>query len=43
VASFEEIKEHGTFQELHRLGKLRTEGKDYPIRDGDVVQFAFSP
>ena len=43
VASFEEIQEHGTFQELHRLGKLRTEGKDYPMRDGDVVQFAFNP
>ena len=43
VASFEEIQEHGSFQELHRLGKLRTEGKEYRIQDGDVVQFFFNP
>ena len=43
VASFEEVQEHGSFQELHRLGKLRTEGKEYQIQDGDVVQFFFNP
>jgi GTP-binding protein YchF len=43
VASFEEIRELGSFQGLHRLGKLRTEGKDYQIQDGDVVQFVFNP
>ena len=43
VASFEEIREHGSFHELHQLGKLRTEGKDYRIQDGDVVQFFFNP
>ncbi len=43
VASFEEVQEHGSFQELHRLGKLRTEGKEYQTQDGDVVQFFFNP
>ena len=43
VASFEEVQEHGSFKELHRLGKLRTEGKEYQIQEGDVVQFFFNP
>lgn len=42
VASCEEVLEHGSFQELHRLGRLRTEGKSYVIEDGDVVEFLFS-
>ena len=42
VASFEHVREHGSFQELHHLGLLRTEGKDYAIQDGDVVEFFFS-
>jgi len=43
VTTFEDLVEHETFQELHRLGKLRTEGKSYEIEDGDVVEFLFSP
>jgi len=42
VASFEQLAEHRTFQELHRHGLLRTEGKEYRIADGDVVEFLFS-
>ncbi len=42
VATFEQVREHGSFQELHHLGLLRTEGKDYAIQDGDVVEFFFS-
>jgi hypothetical protein len=42
VAAFEQVREHGSFQELHHLGLLRTEGKDYNIQDGDVVEFFFS-
>ena len=42
VASFEQVRDHGSFQELHHLGLLRTEGKDYAIQDGDVVEFVFS-
>jgi len=41
VASFEDLVEHGSFQELHHHGLLRTEGKEYEIRDGDVVEFLF--
>ncbi len=42
VASHEELAEHGSFHELHLKGRLRTEGKDYEIADGDVVEFLFS-
>ncbi len=42
VASYPHLVEHGSFQELHRHGLLRTEGKDYEIADGDVVEFLFS-
>ena len=43
VTTFDELLEHGSFQELHRIGHLRTEGKSYEIADGDVVEFLFSP
>ncbi|MGB3563007.1 MAG: redox-regulated ATPase YchF [Thermoanaerobaculia bacterium] len=42
VASFEQMKEYGGFQELHHHGLLRTEGKEYRVQDGDVVEFLFS-
>lgn len=41
VTSCENLRRHPGFQELHRLGLLRTEGKDYEVRDGDVMQFLF--
>jgi GTP-binding protein YchF len=41
VASFEDLVEHGDFQELHHKGLLHTHGKDYRIEDGDVVEFFF--
>jgi GTP-binding protein YchF len=42
VASFEQVRQHGSLQELHHLGLLRTVGKEYAIQDGDVVEFFFS-
>jgi len=42
VTSYAQLAEHGSFHELHRHGLLRTEGKDYVIADGDVVEFLFS-
>ncbi len=43
VASFEDLREAGSLDEVHRAGRLRTEGKTYEIRDGDVVEFLFNP
>ncbi len=42
VASCEELLADGSLQELHRHGRLRTEGRDYRVRDGDVIEFLFS-
>jgi ribosome-binding ATPase len=41
VATFEQLREQGGFPALHRAGLLRTEGREYRIRDGDVVEFLF--
>ncbi len=42
VAGAEELLEAGSMQELHRHGRLRTEGRDYLVADGDVIEFLFS-
>jgi GTP-binding protein YchF len=42
VATFDQIVKHENFHNLHRLGMVRTEGRDYSIRDGDIVEFLFS-
>jgi hypothetical protein len=43
VASFVELREHGSLQELQHRGRVRSEGREYEIRDGDVVELLFSP
>ncbi|MDX1643978.1 MAG: redox-regulated ATPase YchF [Thermoanaerobaculia bacterium] len=42
VARSEDLLEHGSWQELQRLGLVRTEGRDYAVQDGDVIEFLFS-
>ena len=42
VAAAEELLEAGSLQELHRRGRLRTEGRDYRVVDGDVIEFLFT-
>lgn len=39
VISFEELRAADSYEEAGRLGKLRTEGKEYLVQDGDVVEF----
>jgi GTP-binding protein YchF len=43
VASHSQVIEFGGMQALHRAGQIRTEGKEYVVRDGDVIEFLFSP
>lgn len=43
VAAFEDVLAAAGMSRLREEGKLRTEGKDYLIRDGDVVHFLFRP
>ncbi len=42
VARYEDVVAAGGLDGLRDSGKLRTEGRDYRIRDGDVIRFLFS-
>ncbi len=38
----DDLVEHGTERDIKAAGKLRTEGKSYHVRDGDVIHYLFS-
>jgi len=40
--SIEELEEYRNEKSIREAGKLRSEGKDYVVRDGDVVHFLFN-
>ena len=40
--SFDELKELGNEKALKAAGKIRLEGKDYIVQDGDVINFRFN-
>jgi len=42
VISFEDLMEAGSVAAARSAGKARVEGKDYVMRDGDVVEFRFN-
>jgi ribosome-binding ATPase YchF (GTP1/OBG family) len=42
VASYDDFVTHGGEQGAKEAGKLRLEGKDYTVRDGDVIHFRFN-
>jgi len=39
---FDELKEHGDEKALKAAGKIRLEGKDYIVQDGDIINFRFN-
>ncbi len=41
VISYEEFMRHGSLQAAREAGALRSEGRDYQVRDGDIVRFRF--
>jgi ribosome-binding ATPase len=41
VVSLDELKSAGSMLKARELGKVRMEGKDYVMQDGDVVEFRF--
>ena len=43
VASYDELMAVGGYTELKAKGKLRLEGKEYIVRDGDILNIRFSP
>ena len=42
IIGFDELMEHGSLVEARSKGKVRMEGKEYVMRDGDVVEFRFN-
>ena len=40
--AFDDLKEAGSEKALKAAGKIRLEGKDYVVRDGDVINFRFN-
>jgi len=39
---FDELKEYGDEKALKAAGKIRLEGKDYVVQDGDIINFRFN-
>jgi GTP-binding protein YchF len=43
VISWRDLVEAGSFARARELGRLRTEGRDYVVQDGDVLTIKFTP
>ena len=43
VFSYEDLLEYKTEKNIKANGKLRTEGKSYIVKDGDIILFKFHP
>ena len=41
VIPWDEFIRHGSFAAAREAGAVRVEGRDYPVRDGDVILFRF--
>jgi ribosome-binding ATPase YchF (GTP1/OBG family) len=42
VVSFKDLDASGSMSDAKAAGKVRMEGKDYVMQDGDVVEFRFN-
>jgi len=42
VIGYEELRELGSTARAREAGKLRIEGKEYEVQDGDVIEFRFN-
>ena len=42
VVSYEDLMAAGSLAAARAAGKVRMEGKDYVMREGDVVEFRFN-
>ena len=43
MASYADLTQAGGYPELKAQGKLRLEGKEYVVQDGDILNIRFSP
>jgi GTP-binding protein YchF len=42
VLSYEDFIHYGNFQEAKKAGRVRLEGKEYTVKDGDIINFRFN-
>ncbi|MEK9167171.1 MAG: redox-regulated ATPase YchF [Patescibacteria group bacterium] len=42
VYAFEDLKKYGSEKAIRDAGRLRSEGKEYNVADGDVIEFLFN-
>ncbi len=42
VVTYDDFIRHGSEAKCREAGKLRLEGKDYPVQDGDIIHFRFN-
>jgi GTP-binding protein YchF len=42
VMKYEDFVEHGSEAKLKELGKMKVEGKEYIVQDGDIMHFRFN-
>ena len=42
VLSYENFSQHGGFKEAKAAGKVQLEGKEYIVREGDIINFMFN-
>jgi ribosome-binding ATPase YchF (GTP1/OBG family) len=39
IVSWKDLIDSGSYGEARAKGKVRTEGKEYVVKDGDVIEF----
>jgi ribosome-binding ATPase len=42
VVAYDDLRHAGDFASARKLGQVRLEGKTYPVRDGDIINFRFN-
>ena len=42
TVSFEDLDKFGSMQKVKEAGRLRLEGKEYVVQDGDIIEFRFN-
>ncbi|MBA1395156.1 DUF933 domain-containing protein, partial [Lactobacillus sp. XV13L] len=40
--SFADLDKYGSVQAVREAGRLRLEGKEYEVQDGDIIEFRFN-
>ncbi|KRN89552.1 redox-regulated ATPase YchF [Ligilactobacillus ceti] len=42
TVSYEDLDQYGSMQAVKEAGRLRSEGKEYVVQDGDIMEFLFN-